>query len=72
MRVKHRYDPSRDSVVKIPKGHVWLEGDNASDSTDSRHYGPVPAALLLGRAYARVRIRKLNKISTDSVVDLAF
>lgn len=40
--------------VKIPKGHVWLQGDNLSNSTDSRAYGPVPIALLKGTVLARV------------------
>ena len=35
-------------TVRIPQGHVWLQGDNFSNSTDSRHYGPVPYALLRG------------------------
>ncbi|KAI9917780.1 hypothetical protein PsorP6_012931 [Peronosclerospora sorghi] len=38
----------------IPKGHVWLEGDNKYDSHDSRYYGPVPCALILGRVVMRV------------------
>jgi inner membrane protease subunit 1 len=40
--------------VTIPPGYVWLEGDNAQDSTDSRMYGPVPTALVRGRVIARV------------------
>nr|KAF7429971.1 hypothetical protein H0235_006369 [Vespula pensylvanica] len=42
----------------VPIGHVWLEGDNSSNSTDSRIYGPVPQGLLRGRAiFARERKR---------------
>ena len=41
-------------VVQVPEGHVWLQGDNPINSTDSRHYGPVPYALLRGRAFLKV------------------
>lgn len=40
--------------VVVPPDHVWIEGDNAQDSTDSRAYGPIPAALVRGRVVARV------------------
>ncbi|WWC99623.1 signal peptidase I [Kwoniella sp. B9012] len=40
--------------VKVPKGHVWLVGDNLSNSTDSRKYGPVPIAMIKGKVLARV------------------
>jgi len=33
-------------TVTVPQGHVWLQGDNTDDSTDSRSYGPVPIALI--------------------------
>ena len=39
---------------QVPAGHVWLQGDNTLNSTDSRHYGPVPYALLKGRAFCKV------------------
>lgn len=39
---------------QIPRGHVWLEGDNRSNSTDSRSYGPVPLGLIRGRVVCRV------------------
>lgn len=35
--------------VRVPKGHLWLQGDNPANSTDSRHYGPIPMALVRGR-----------------------
>jgi inner membrane protease subunit 1 len=38
----------------VPPGHVWLEGDNAANSRDSRHYGAVPSALVRGRVLAVV------------------
>ena len=38
----------------IPRGHVWLEGDNKEFSKDSRDYGPVPCGLILGRLFFRI------------------
>ncbi|KAH7306991.1 hypothetical protein KP509_22G041200 [Ceratopteris richardii] len=40
--------------VLIPKGHVWLQGDDPYKSRDSRHYGPVPYALLQGKVQLRI------------------
>jgi len=40
--------------VTIPKGHVWLAGDNTANSTDSRMYGPVPLVLVKGRVIYKV------------------
>lgn len=47
MRVEKR-------LVEIPKGHVWLQGDNVMNSTDSRQYGPVPYATIKGRVLCRI------------------
>jgi signal peptidase I len=44
----------RGRLVVVPDGHLWLEGDNPANSADSRSYGPVPAALLVGRVLFRV------------------
>ena len=43
--------------VTVPPGHVWLLGDNASNSNDSRKYGPVPIGLLRGRVAYIVELR---------------
>ncbi|PNP47375.1 hypothetical protein TGAMA5MH_01192 [Trichoderma gamsii] len=38
------------STVKIPQGHVWVEGDGPPGSSlDSNTYGPVSKRLLTGR-----------------------
>ena len=42
------------STVVVPPGHVFLQGDNVFNSSDSRHHGPVPTALLMGRVVAKV------------------
>ncbi len=40
-------------VVALSGEDLWLEGDNASASTDSRHFGPVQRGTALGRAVYR-------------------
>ncbi|XP_006818456.1 mitochondrial inner membrane protease subunit 1-like [Saccoglossus kowalevskii] len=49
-------DPTawRKSYEYVPLGHVWLEGDNTVNSTDSRKYGPVPYALLRGKVFFKI------------------
>jgi inner membrane protease subunit 1 len=47
------YAPSTEHVV-VPKGHVWISGDNAAYSRDSRQYGPVSISLIHGRLLAKV------------------
>nr|CAD7400579.1 unnamed protein product [Timema poppensis] len=42
------------SYKVIPRGHVWLEGDNHRNSSDSRTFGPVPQGLIRGRALCKV------------------
>ena len=37
------------SKTVVPPGHVWLQGDNVDASRDSRDFGPVPMAMILGR-----------------------
>ena len=55
-------DPRKDIIkrvscsppIDLPKGYVWVEGDNPSFSRDSRHFGPVPQALIFGIARAAI------------------
>ncbi|XP_015435109.1 PREDICTED: mitochondrial inner membrane protease subunit 1 [Dufourea novaeangliae] len=46
-------DKVNDGII-VPNGHVWLEGDNIVNSTDSRVYGPVPQGLLRGRVICKI------------------
>ena len=45
-------EPVQDELV--PADTAWLLGDNASNSIDSRHYGPVPISLITSRVIFRV------------------
>jgi len=51
-------------TFQVPRGHVWLEGDNRNNSADSRTYGPVPQGLVRGRALCRVWPPKEVKMLT--------
>ncbi|KIY63639.1 LexA/Signal peptidase [Cylindrobasidium torrendii FP15055 ss-10] len=50
-----RQAPS-DGYVLIPRGHLWVTGDNLPYSRDSRTYGPVSMGLVRSRLFARVRL----------------
>jgi nickel-type superoxide dismutase maturation protease len=45
-------------VVGLEYGAVRVEGDNEGASRDSRHFGPVPSSLVLGRVVTRYGRRR--------------
>lgn len=52
-------DTSKNNEIKykkvvIPKGFIWIEGDNSANSSDSRHYGPIPLGLLQSKVLFRI------------------
>jgi nickel-type superoxide dismutase maturation protease len=53
----HPYEPGIEVVKRVaevdPDRGITLLGDNSEYSTDSRHYGPVPASALIGRVLVR-------------------
>ncbi|KAF5752754.1 hypothetical protein HS088_TW01G00672 [Tripterygium wilfordii] len=55
--VTYVVDPNtsdRCETIVVPKGHIWVQGDNIYASTDSRRFGPVPYGLLEGRVFFRI------------------
>jgi len=49
------YDKRNGKKLSIvPDGQIWIEGDNTPNSSDSRNYGAVPAALIVGKVVCRV------------------
>ena len=55
-------EPITTEYVEIPQGHVWIIGDNAAFSRDSRLYGPVSMSLIRGKLAARVRTRTMSSL----------
>jgi len=43
-----------DVMIQVPEGHCWVIGDNLTVSRDSRHFGPLPLALIQGKVMAKV------------------
>ncbi|NWT92820.1 IMP2L protease, partial [Urocynchramus pylzowi] len=40
----------KKKYVKVPHGHIWVEGDHHGHSFDSNAFGPVSLGLLHARA----------------------
>lgn len=39
---------------RVPRGSVWVEGDNTARSLDSKTFGPLPLGLVKGRVVWKV------------------
>ncbi|MGH9124076.1 MAG: signal peptidase I [Acidimicrobiales bacterium] len=40
--------------VTVAAGHLWVMGDNRTNSSDSRVFGPIPVSSIVGRAIWRI------------------
>jgi signal peptidase I len=38
-------------TITVPRGYYYMMGDNRPDSEDSRFWGPVPKAWIIGKAF---------------------
>jgi len=59
-----------DTMIQVPEGHCWVAGDNLPYSRDSRHFGPMPMALIKGKIVAKIlpwRERRGIKNSLEQV-----
>jgi len=53
--------------VRIPSGHVWVQGDNRAVSVDSNKYGPVSLGLMVGVAtHILWPLSRASRISSDT------
>lgn len=55
-------ETSGDVDITVPKGSIFVSGDNRPDSLDSRSFGPVPLKDVVGKL--AIRILPINNIKT--------
>jgi signal peptidase I len=48
------FDTYSSPCIRVPKGDVFVLGDNRGNSSASNRFGPIPERLIVGRAFVRV------------------
>lgn len=61
--IRPKSPPYPKSEVKIPRNHLWVEGDNSFHSIDSNNFGPISQGLVVGKVISV--IWPLNRLGTD-------
>ncbi|BAT89292.1 hypothetical protein VIGAN_06021200, partial [Vigna angularis var. angularis] len=63
-----RHCSNADTNILVPKGAVWVEGDNKNRSLDSRKYGPISYGLI--RAGYSGGYYHINSLDLSGINDL--
>jgi hypothetical protein len=59
--------------LQVPKGHCWVEGDNAEVSFDSKSFGPVSVTNGLELSSMKIELTEaVDKILLLHVIAIAF
>ncbi|CAH1438160.1 unnamed protein product [Lactuca virosa] len=63
--------PYSYDAVKVPEGHCWVEGDNPTDSLDSRSFGPIPLGwiCLLSSVFIILKEGDISNYEIDSFTE---
>ena len=67
----HRGLPGPDALGQVPPGQLFVMGDHRQKSADSRVFGPIPIANVIGRAFLRYwPIHTLGILQTPNYPDV--
>lgn len=60
----HTRPPFHDPYIRVPPGHIWVEGDEGGKKTlDSNTYGPISIQLVTGQlTHVLWPLRKFGRI----------
>lgn len=63
IRTRHPYP---QKIIVVPKGQIWVEGDEAFHSLDSNTFGPIPIALVTAKVtHTLFPLRRVGTVSYD-------